>query len=435
MTVQRNALFIDMFDQDFVTLLREQLGEETEALLQALETEQETSVRLNDRKLRPDELAEYRREPVEWCPHGWYLSERPQFSRDPLFHAGTYYVQEASSMYLWAMLEKYVAKDAKVLDCCAAPGGKSTLVSQYLGEEGFLLSNEFVAKRANILVENILKWGRSNVAVTNETVDHLAKLGEIFDCVVVDAPCSGEGMFRKDEEARREWSLKNVEMCVERQREILQPAWQTLREGGVMVYSTCTFNRKENEENVEWIEKELDGEVLEMRHFYPHKSRGEGLFMSVIRKKTGQGIQIKGKRLSLVKEKAEWLKEPEEFVLVENKGIRYAIDKRHLEIEENINAAGLNVFVHGVQYAELKGKEWIPAAGLALNESLDDAKFAKIETDKELALKYLRCEAIQADNVAKGIVLVEHQGHPLGWAKNVGNRCNNLYPQYWRLRN
>lgn len=157
--------------------------------------------------------------------------------------------------------------------------------------------------------------------------------------------------------------------------------------------------------------------------------------MSVIRKKTGQGIQIKGKRLSLVKEKAEWLKEPEEFVLVENKGIRYAIDKRHLEIEENINAAGLNVFVHGVQYAELKGKEWIPAAGLALNESLDDAKFAKIETDKELALKYLRCEAIQADNVAKGIVLVEHQGHPLGWAKNVGNRCNNLYPQYWRLRN
>lgn len=424
-----------MFDQDFVTLLREQLGEETEQLLEALETEQVTSVRLNDRKLRTDELADFRREPVEWCPHGWYLSERPQFSRDPLLYAGTYYVQEASSMCLWAMLEKYVSKDARVLDCCAAPGGKSTLVSQYLNEEGFLLSNEFVAKRANILVENILKWGRSNVAVTNETVDHLAKLGEMFDCVVVDAPCSGEGMFRKDEEARKEWSLKNVEMCVERQREILVPAWQTLRENGVMIYSTCTFNKKENEENVEWIADELGGKVLEMRHFYPHKSKGEGLFMAVVRKNEGDGFEIKGKKLSLLKEKAEWLKEPDGFVLIENKGIRYAIDKRHLETEEKINAAGLNVFAHGVQYAEQKGKDWIPAAGLALNEALDTEKFSKIEADKELALKYLRCEAIQTECAAKGIVLVEFDGHPLGWAKNVGNRCNNLYPQYWRLRN
>ena len=197
---------------------------------------------------------------VPWCKSGRYLSGRPQFTLDPLFHAGNYYVQEASSMFLLFALEKYASSDALVLDLCAAPGGKSTLISDFLNKDGFLISNEYVPQRANILAENILKWGNPNCAVTNASSQQFAKLKGVFDVVVVDAPCSGEGMFRKDDVAIDEWSLDNVHKCVDRQREILSNAWQCLAGNGILIYSTCTFNDLENERNVEWLINEFDAE-------------------------------------------------------------------------------------------------------------------------------------------------------------------------------
>ena len=226
---------------------------------------------------------------VKWCEQGRYLSERPKFTYDPLFHAGAYYVQEASSMFVWQALSQLVEQDALVLDLCAAPGGKSTAIAQYLSENGFLVSNEYVPQRAHVLVENITKWGAPNCVVTNNAPRHFEKLKTRFDAILVDAPCSGEGMFRKDERAREEWSPANVDMCVERQREILESAWKVLKPGGVLIYSTCTFNSHENEEQVQWLIDEMEAEYLPLKieddwmitetergyRFLPHKTRGE----------------------------------------------------------------------------------------------------------------------------------------------------------------
>lgn len=425
-----------MMKEAFVRDMQRELGEhEAAELIEALDGEPVTSIRLNDRKIGNPICA--LGEEVAWCRWGKYIDERPNFATDPLFHCGGYYVQEASSMYLWSMLEKYVSKNALIIDCCAAPGGKSTLIAQYLTEgEGFVVSNEFVAKRANVLAENMIKWGYPNMVVTNNAVSHFENAGAIFDCVVVDAPCSGEGMFRKDHNAREEWSEENVDMCVDRQREILRSAVRLAKEGGILIYSTCTFNRRENEENVEWVASEFDFDILEQRHFYPHRDRGEGLYMAVLRcdeyGKVGKG----GKKSSfkILKDRAEWLKNPENYVLVEMNGQRYAVSRKWKETVENMIMCGVNIFAVGVQYAEIKGKEWIPAAGLALSQVVDEDRFCIIDVDYDMAMKYLRCETIISDNGSRGIMMVRYKGHPLGWVKNVGNRCNNMYPTYWRVR-
>lgn len=434
-------------DRDFIRLMRETLGDNVDDMVEAIAQEPVVSVRVNSRK-----MVDIEGETVPWCEWGKYLSERPRFTDDPRLHGGCYYVQEASSMFLWRVLRDFVRHDAKVLDACAAPGGKSTLIAEWLDGDGLLVSNEFVAKRANILVENLTKWGFPNVIVTNNALSQYERLGGIFDCVVVDAPCSGEGMFRKDAQAVKEWSLENVERCALRQREIMESVWKTLKEGGVMVYSTCTFNHFEDEDNVRWITEELGGEVCDVDidekwgveraqsggyHFYPHKVRGEGLFMAVIRKNEANGNFSCGRKggWTFVKDRAEWLAESDGYQLYENKGVRWAISLRHLDVLQSMLKAKLNVFAGGIQYAELKGRDWVPAAGLALNSEIDERKFASVEVDRDTALRFLRCEAIVLEGAPKGILLVKYDGHALGWVKNVGNRCNNMYPQYWRIRN
>jgi len=445
---------------DFIRLLHEVLNEEEVERLVATINEgvAEKSIRLNERKNNLDDLGNLELlEPVKWCPFGHYISlpEGFRFVDDVAFHAGGYYVQEASSMFLWRVLQHKVQKDAVVLDACAAPGGKSTLINQYLDDEGFLVSNEFVAKRSNVLIENLMKWGRDNWLVTNEGLGRYEQLGEMFDAVVVDAPCSGEGMFRKDEEAKEEWSMDNVMMCQARQREIVRSAWMTLKENGIMVYSTCTYNAMEDEENVEWIVRELCGKVEDVEvdeswglvkarsggyHFFPHRVKGEGLFMVVIRKTKkdegqrakdeGQRMKEKGQRI-----KAEWLKESEKYVVMEMNGEYWAVRRAFGDIVENIRSAGLNMRACGVEYGMTKGKEIIPAPGLALSLALDESQFQVLALDYEEAMRYLRCEAVSTGETTRGIVLVKCNGYALGWAKNVGNRCNNLYPPYWRIRN
>ena len=253
-----------MIPVDFIESMHQQLGNEAELLVRALETEPVTSIRLNtklDVLTFPCDTDE-----VPWHIDGYYLSERPQFTLDPLFHAGCYYVQEASSMFIQQALEQYVDPSSIVLDLCAAPGGKSTLISEYIGRDGLLLSNEVVRQRVFILSENIQKWGNGNTVVTHNTPALFADaLPNTFDCILVDAPCSGEGMFRKDEQAIADWSMRTVRTCVERQRSILQDVWDALKPGGIIIYSTCTFNRHEDEENAMWIAEELGADILPLR--------------------------------------------------------------------------------------------------------------------------------------------------------------------------
>ena len=392
---------------------------------------------------------------VKWCEWGRYLAERPKFTYDPMFHAGAYYVQEASSMFVWQALEQLVERDVVVLDMCAAPGGKSTAIAQYLSEEGFLVSNEYVPQRAHVLVENITKWGAPNCVVTNNAPRHFEKLKVKFDAILVDAPCSGEGMFRKDERAREEWSPANVEMCVERQREILESAWKVLKPGGVLIYSTCTFNSHENEEQVQWLIDEMEAEYLPLQigedwmitetergyRFLPHKTRGEGLFMAAVRKSEGMRSEEcgmrnekmgKNKKDKKAKQSAQNVQFTTDNLLrgdygvVESEGRYYAVQKERADLVEECRKA-LNVLMFGVQMYEQKGKDLIPQAALALSQVYERGAYPEVELSYE--------EAIVLADAPRGFVLVTYKGLPLGWVKNIGNRCNNLYPEFWRIRN
>lgn len=391
---------------------------------------------------------------VKWCEYGRYLFERPKFTYDPMFHAGAYYVQEASSMFVWQALEQLVSKDAVVLDMCAAPGGKSTVIAQYLSEEGWLVSNEYVPQRAHVLVENIQKWGTSNTLVTNNAPRHFEKLKSRFDAILVDAPCSGEGMFRKDERAREEWSEANVDMCVERQREILESAWKVLSPGGVLIYSTCTFNRHENEEQVQWLIDEMDAEYMPLNieddwmitetergyRFMPHKTKGEGLFLAVVRKVGEKVGELKEKGGKKQKEQKGGKKIDVavplvgEYVVMESDGRYYAVQKNRVALVEDCRKC-LNVLSFGVHIYEQKGKDLIPQAALALSKVYKRGNYPEAELTYEEAISFLRKEAIVLAEAPRGFVLVTYNGLPLGWVKNIGNRCNNLYPEFWRIRN
>ena len=464
-----------LLPKGFEDMVRGVIGEdEWDNFVEALSAEPSVSVRFNGQRSMVNgqqsieglqlSILNSQLSTVKWCDHGRYLAERPKFTYDPAFHAGAYYVQEASSMFVWQALGQLVEQDALVLDMCAAPGGKSTAIAQYLSEEGFLVSNEYVPQRAHVLVENITKWGAPNCVVTNNAPRHFEKLKVKFDAILVDAPCSGEGMFRKDERAREEWSPANVEMCVERQREILESAWKVLKPGGVLIYSTCTFNSHENEEQVQWLIDEMDAEYLPLKigedwmitetergyRFLPHKTRGEGLFMAAVRKQiTDYGLQITDNRLQSKSEKRKDKKAKNstfniqfttddllrgEYGVVESEGRYYAVQKERVDLVEECRKT-LNVLMFGVQMYEQKGKDLIPQAALALSQAYKRGAYPEVELSYEEAIAFLRKEAIVLADAPRGFVLVTYGGLPLGWVKNIGNRCNNLYPEFWRIRN
>lgn len=434
------------FPSAFVDNMRTLLSDECEAFLAALSSDTPVSVRVNDKLALFDDKM-----PVPWCPDGCYLPERPFFTKDPLFHAGAYYVQEASSMFLYQALRQCVSHDAVVLDLCAAPGGKSTLASQYLSH-GLLVANEVVRSRAYILSENIQKWGNGNTVVCNNQPADFASSGVMFDAILVDAPCSGEGMFRKDEGAIAEWSPANVRMCAERQREILTAIWPALKEGGILVYSTCTFNREEDEENVSWIMEELGAEYVPLDieekwnittygagyRFFPHKTQGEGLFMAVLRKTAPTSTHVrkiknnkKSKSSVIPSELKKWL--VGDFTLSSAGTFVRALPTAYVEIMESL-IERMRVLSAGVELAEQKGKSLIPQQGLALSKHINRDAFSTVDLELEDSLKYLRGEAMQLTDVPLGYVLLKYNELPIGWVKNLGNRSNNLYPNEWRIR-
>ena len=360
-------------------------------------------------------------------------------------------------MFLQQALEQYVDTSSIVLDLCAAPGGKSTLISEFLGSDGLLVSNEVNRQRVFILSENLQKWGNGNAVVThNSPAEFGDKCRHIFDCIVVDAPCSGEGMFRKDLQARSEWSLKAVKLCAERQRSILMDVWDALKPGGILLYSTCTFNEEENEKNVEWLAESLGAEVLPIDyepswgivegsigyHFYPHKAKGEGFYLCALRKymEPSDPAKIKPSKKEAVLQHPEylpvmrsWLQHPEEWALRCSDRFATAYPLKYKELIDWLSTQ-LTCISTGFGLGEERGRGIAPLHALAMTKDLRKEAFPNVALTREQALSYLRTEALTLTDVPLGLLLLTYEGVPLGFAKNVGNRQNNLYPNEWRIR-
>ena len=449
------------FHQDFINMVSEVLPDnERDALLVALECEPEVSVRFNP--LVPDvesmvleSLDCYVDGRVPWADHAVYLDHRPQFTLDPLFHQGCYYVQEASSMFLEQAVRKCVSGPVKVLDLCAAPGGKSTLLASLLPEGSLLVCNEIQRGRAQILAENMTKWGRPGVIVTCNTPEQIGESSLSFDIIVVDAPCSGEGMFRKDEGAVVDWNMQNVERCVERQRRIIEEVWPSLKPGGYMIYSTCTFNRHEDEDNVRWIMDRfgadaipldvnpewnilgsLTDDQLPVYHFMPHRTRGEGFFISLLHKPDGVFRAIAPKPFKCNPDVPAscrgWLSSERYDFFVRGDSV-YALPSG-FAADMNRISRDLYALIPGVEVAVRKGHDWVPAHALAMSDVLRREAFNCVEVTRQQALSYLHCDAIHLEDAPLGIVLLTYNMIPLGFVKNLGSRANNMYPQEWRIR-
>ena len=381
------------------------MGDERfERYLQSFEEPAPVSIRLNPKKrleVSGKRLEVCDGEPVPWCRNGYYLKQRPNFTMDPLFHAGCYYVQEAASMFLDEVLSVLSSKFSvnNALDMCAAPGGKSTLLRVALPDDCVLYSNEPIRNRASILLENVTKWGYPNHIVTNAYPKDYRASKLRFDVILCDVPCSGEGMFRKDPATIGEWSPGQVEKCWKLQREIISDAWACLREGGILIYSTCTFNTKENEENIRWILSDYDAEVIRIDtkpewnitgsllegfdepvyRFIPGISRGEGLFLCALRKANQGDCTRREKRSGL-----------------------------HGDCPRDL---------HPLEAETIEGN--LPQVDLTYQE----------------AMKFLRGETLTCPpDTPRGEVTVAFMGHSLGQVKNIGTRANNLYPKPWRIK-
>ena len=450
------------FSQEFINILDQILqADEKASLLKALETEPQVSIRFNPlipeaRNLALESLDCKADGQVPWAQNAIYLDHRPQFILDPLIHQGCYYVQEASSMFLEQAVRKCISGPVKALDLCAAPGGKSTLLASLLPEGSLLVSNEIQRGRAQILAENMTKWGRTGVMVTCNTPKQIGQSNLLFDLIAVDAPCSGEGMFRKDEGAVTDWSLQNVEMCAARQRQIIEDVWPALKPGGFLIYSTCTFNRHEDEDNVRWIMEQfkaeaipveskpewnikgsLTGDNLPVYHFMQHRTRGEGFFLCLLRKPQGAFREVTHKpfkgETTPPSECCNWLDPANDYEFFIKGESLYALPQQ-LSAAMNQVSHELYPLVPGIEVAMRKGHDWVPAHALAMSESLNREVFNKVEVTRKQALDYLHCDALRLEDAPRGIVLLTYKNIPLGFAKNLGNRANNMYPQEWRIR-
>lgn len=446
--------------KEFKHKIQDLLGkEESEDFFHAIELPPKTSIRIN-----PFKKSSTTGEAIPWSKHGFFLSQRPSFTLDPTFHAGAYYVQESSSIFIEHILYAINAPKGLYLDLCAAPGGKSTLLSSYLGNEGMLVSNEVIKARASILKENIIKWGLGNTVVTNNDPAHFEPLEGFFDLVLIDAPCSGEGMFRKDQQAREEWSLDNVQICAARQGRILNLSGALVGAGGYLIYSTCTFNRQENEENLRFLneefsyepvripleeswgivesQEEIDDQVYYGYRFYPHKVEGEGFFITVLKRPDDAYVQnpkrAKDFKHPFVQRASDTTAIREVSGIDEDcafyvlKDSYFALNlqfQHHFETLTN----SLNIRYFGVEIGKLNKDQLIPAHEFALSV-LPKEKFTHYELSLEEALSYLRKEEMTIYISEEGWVIVTYENLPIGWIKNIGNRINNYYPKDWRIR-
>ena len=437
----------------FVSQMKAILGPEYPDFARLLHTSSPVSIRYNPFK----EVHRQTGTPVAWCEQALYLPQRPEFVYDPYWHSGAYYVQEAGSMFTGYALKQLLPQLDKpiVLDLCAAPGGKSTHLASLLYDKGGLLvSNEIIKTRLHILQENLTKWGLPNTVITHNDSSHFSKLQNFFDVLVIDAPCSGEGLFRKQPDAVNEWSEQQVAFCAQRQQEILENIWPALKPGGFLIYSTCTYNTAENEANVNWLKEEFEAKWIDLSfpadwnivsgegyHFYPHKTQSEGFYLAVLQKPqetfSNRSISIKKNYFSkLHKEEFEkvspWFTMEGMLLRKQPNGILNLLPEYFYDKIEYL-AYYLHVVQTGSEMIEIKGKDFNPIQGAANSVLLLPYAFPHAELDLDTALRYLSKQDFTFEGEI-GMNLLRYEGIPLGWAKKMANRVNNNYPQDWRIR-
>ncbi len=448
----------------FEAQMRSILGDqEFEEFKTAVDHAPRTSIRLNPEK---SFFPKWKKSPIPWSETGFFLNERPSFTLDPALHAGAYYVQEASSMFLEHILHRLEIPKGIYLDLAAAPGGKSTLLSSYLGSEGMLVANDVIQSRSQILKENAVKWGLGNIVVTNNDPDHFEPLEGFFDLVLVDAPCSGEGMFRKDPQARDEWSPDHVLLCASRQKRIMDKAGALVKGGGYLIYSTCTFNELENEEMIRFLTEEFAFEPVKIPldptwnivesevntpdgiffgyRFFPHKVEGEGFFITILKRPETASSQDPGKIKDYKHPVLKTLQEREEVALeIElgfgGKGKYYTLNDSYFRMNWNFYrhferiSQHLSIRYFGVELGKKQKDQWIPSHEWAVS-ILPKNQFQYVELNLDQALSFLRKQELEILDLPPGWVLMSYENLPLGWIKNLGKRINNYYPKDWRIR-
>ena len=444
-----------MFPEGFVRRISTQEYVDAEALLRALDEPSPVSIRINPRKWGRIPLDS---EPVPWSSNGWYLKKRPSYTLDPLFHAGCYYPQEASGMFIEHALSSVLntSEPVRVLDLCGAPGGKSLLIADLISQESLLVANEVIKPRASVLAETLTKWGTGNVIVTQSDPSSFGRLTGYFDIILVDAPCSGEGMFRTDI-VRNEWSEDNTIHCSVRQRRILADIWPALRENGILIYSTCTFNPGENEENIRWLADNHKAEsinqnisdfmgITEINYkgitgygFYPGMVKGKGFFISIIRKteKAEWKSSRSNKRADLKPGKKEIESLRKWTVLPDDRFLKWGGDIWGLpcSMDNYIQLfQSLRIIKAGTKICTVKKEDLLPSHDLALSDRLSENIFPSVELSYKDAVAFLRRDSLQLKIDRRGWTLVKFTGINIGWVNNIGNRVNNYYPVEWRIR-
>ncbi len=440
-----------MFPDLFIQRIKTQFSD-ADAFIDALNNPAVTSIRKHPLKGKNVKLGN---DEIPWCNNAYYLNKRPVFTLDPYFHTGAYYVQESSSMFIHYILENLFSnKNIRVLDLCAAPGGKSTLIASWLNREGLLVSNEVIRSRAQILLENIIKWGYANTWVTNTDVHVLGGLDEFFDCIVIDAPCSGEGLFRKDKDAIDEWSEANCNLCSKRQKKIIADILPALNVGGYCIYSTCTFNPAENDENLEWMLEEFPVELISVDAsvfssvrntdgggyaFYPHLSKGEGFYCCVLRKTDTidsehviKKAKINWSNTSFKERVSPMVTHEEKFEFLQLNENVFGVHKQLSDEWKKITSI-TKVLGGYLNIGSIKGKDLIPDHALSMSIYYNNY-YPEIEVDQQTALEYLAKKDIKLSSNQHGWHIIRYDSSILGLAKYLGNRINNYYPTEWRIR-
>ncbi len=441
--------------EELLAELQQINGFDKSAFIEAHQHVAATSIRLNPLK-KSGLLEEHKK--VPWCNDGRYLTERPVFTLDPTYHSGVYYVQEASSMFTGYLLQQIIKdkKGIRVLDLCAAPGGKSTHIASLLDRDSLLISNEVIRARATILDENMTRWGHMNTWVTANDPRDFGRLQGYFDVVVTDAPCSGSGLFRKDKRALEEWSGANVQLCCERQQRILADIWPSLKQDGILIYATCSYSLQEDEDILDWLAGNFEVETVNVAipaewgivkieskngicgyRFFPDKVNGEGFFIAAVRKKEPTKEELyprfKSGHDPKIKQQAGYLLADDNALFMQTGKEEYcALNTQH---EQDWHLLQKLVYFRktGLRLGVPAGKDWIPAHDVAL--SIDaDTHLPGIEVNRDQALRFLKREEMNIEAIDKGWKVVRYNGQGLGWIKSLGNRVNNYLPKHWRIR-
>lgn len=438
----------------FLAAIQKNLPNDWEQLVHSFSSESPISIRKHPLKTIDDSYLE----PIAstpWCANGRYLKQRPSFTYDPIFQAGAYYVQEASSMFLEQFAQGFLANipEPVVLDLCAAPGGKSTHLLSMMEGRGVLIANEIIANRNAALRQNIAKWGAYNALVTQNDPNDFQRLEGVFDLIIVDAPCSGEGMFRKDNNAIAEWNENNVETCIYRQEEILTAILPALKPGGLLIYSTCTFEPGENIHRIEWLTREYALQCIKPAQtfeengvtsitsgdavgyaFYPHKTNGEGFFIAALQKPLSDSDSRKMKLSATEKVLADiqqWITQTEANTVITYQVEYHLVSKKYAALKDVFRKT-LRIKQEGTIVCTQKGKDLIPSPELAFSTSIAEG-VSRIEVSYEEAIRILKCDNIHFPGHQRGWHLITYKNLGLAWVKVMDNRTNNYYPNNWRI--